>query len=57
MNNIHPSRTAFIVPSGTKLKRNKDADSLKIQRESLKSCLNKEKSDSSKRVYEVEADE
>ncbi|WP_296876239.1 hypothetical protein [Thomasclavelia sp.] len=58
MNYVQPTRSAFIIPHGAKLKRKNESEALRRQMDSLRKCLNKEKSSDSKRVYEVElADE
>ena len=57
MNYVYPTHNAFVVPHGVRLKRNKESETLKKQRISLKDCMNKEKSSKDKRVYEVEIED
>ena len=57
MNYIQPTRNAFIIPHGAKLKRKNESEALKKQRDSLRNCMNKEKSTNTKRVYEVEVED
>lgn len=57
MNYVQPTRNAFIIPHGLKLERKNESEALRKQIVSLRKCMNKEKSSSSKRVYEVELED
>ena len=57
MNYVQPTQDAFIVPRGTKLKRAKDYNRLKVQKDFLKNCLNNKKSKNGKRVYDIVIDD